>query len=121
MSKLGTIKTLIALGTHNELIHDFDVEPPDANTVFNGHLTLGPDGLIWGVEPNGGANGTRSVFRMNADGSNYTTMDMHLDGNPIGYMMPWYGLLYVPVSEQPEKLTQAITFPQLSDKTLGSR
>jgi hypothetical protein len=58
MSKLGTMKTLIALGTHNELIHDFDVEPPDANTVFNGHLTLGPDGLIWGVEPNGGANGT---------------------------------------------------------------
>jgi len=112
----GGIFSVKADGSEYELVHEFDVELPDANVVFNANLALGPDGLVWGVEPNGGANGTGSIFKMNADGSNYTTIDLDLDSNPIGYMMPWYGLLY---TEDQGKIAQTITFPEPVAQTLG--
>lgn len=99
------------------IIHEWNITyPTQTNMITNGDLALGPDGLIYGLEPNGGELGTGTVFKMNADGSDYTRIELDLAGNPVAYMMPWRGLLFVPFSE---KLEQTIQFAEPDAQVLG--
>lgn len=114
----GAIIRLTNGGSSFSIAHEFDVTfAGDADVVINGSLTLGPDGLVYGLEPNGGSEGTGTAFKMNPDGSNYTRIELNLDGNPVGYMTPWRGLLYDP-NVAAEKLSQTINFDELDPETI---
>ncbi len=112
----GGILKVESDGSGFTVLHDFDVELEGPNTITNGQLVADPDGLLWGIEPNGGEGGTGIAFRMKSDGTQYTTFDLGLTAGPIANLMPWRGLVYL---EGGGLLSQTIDFPEVSTKTIG--
>jgi uncharacterized repeat protein (TIGR03803 family) len=68
----GTLFTLDQSGANLAVVYS----PPDPSTgqEFRSGLIQASDGLLYGTSVSGGASGQGTVFRMNADGSNYTVL-----------------------------------------------
>lgn len=68
----GTLFTLDQSGANLAVVYS----PPDTSTgqEFRAGLIQASDGLLYGTSVSGGTTGQGTVFRMNADGSNYTVL-----------------------------------------------
>jgi uncharacterized repeat protein (TIGR03803 family) len=74
----GTVFTLKPDGTGYTVLHEFSgVDSASVNTggaVPSASLTLGTDGLLYGVTATGGADGGGVVFRLSRDGTGFTVL-----------------------------------------------
>lgn len=68
----GTLFTLDQSGASLAVVYS----PPDSSTgqEFRSGLIQASDGLLYGTSASGGTSGQGTVFRMSADGSNYTVL-----------------------------------------------
>jgi len=116
---LGAILSVHPNGSF-DVLHSFDdVILPESNWNYNQTPFVGPDGKLWGLEPNGGSNGTGIVYKMDPDGSNYTKIQLNITSNSVSFMFPWGGLNYFPDTTPPGKLAQTVTFPEQQARTFG--
>ncbi|HZY79754.1 MAG TPA: choice-of-anchor tandem repeat GloVer-containing protein [Cyclobacteriaceae bacterium] len=104
----GVIFRLKSDGSQYTVLHDFDTHPASLNTLGPPFIIKGPLGLYYGVEPNGGSNGSGTAFRMEGTGANYTRLELNFNDNPKAVLTPWSGLTYVI-----EKTRQTITAANL--------
>ena len=92
----GTVFTLNPDGTGYAVLHEFSAE--DGFSVNSGGaipsaaLTLGADGLLYGVSGYGGSGGSGVVFRLHPDGSGFTVLHEFSGsdngGSPVTGLVP---------------------------------
>ena len=73
-----------------EVIHSFSKDEAGGSGIHPGHLTPGPDGLLYGTTTDGGPGGGGTVFRMGLNGA-ITTLHVFQgrDGlHPDGCLLP---------------------------------
>ncbi len=74
----GTVFKVSTNGSVYTLLYQFSADPTLAANVDGADptaaLTLGSDGLLYGVTPYGGAGGSGVVFQLTADGSNFSVV-----------------------------------------------
>ncbi len=66
----GTIFKTDGSGNNQTIQHSFQSE--DGKVPFFSHLTQTPDGKLWGMTHEGGANGLGVIFQYDPTGTNYT-------------------------------------------------
>lgn len=72
-SGFGTVFKLNPDGAGYAILHDFGTAPEDGRYP-NSTLTLGTDGVLYGITEFGGRNNVGVVFRLNPDGSGYEVL-----------------------------------------------
>jgi len=96
LSGVGTIFGVLPNGTGFRTLHNFSPSGGDPKEP-RGRLVQDNNGFIYGVTSTGGTNGCGTIFKINPDGSGYSTLRTYagLDGrNPRGLMLNPDGLLY---------------------------
>jgi uncharacterized repeat protein (TIGR03803 family) len=70
----GTIFAIKSDGSGFHVLHDFGNGPQDGNAPYAG-LTMGSDGLLYGVTSYGGTNGSSgTLFKLRPDGNGYAVL-----------------------------------------------
>src|SRR5947209_4686763 len=70
---LGIIYKLSKDGTGYQILHTFYSAPGDGAVPY-GALLEGSDGALYGTTSQGGTNGYGTVYRIDKEGTNYTTL-----------------------------------------------
>jgi uncharacterized repeat protein (TIGR03803 family) len=78
---IGTVFTLRTNGSSYAILHHFG-QPHDGFS-YEAELLQGSDGALYGTTVSGGSNGFGTVFKLNTDGSGYTTLH-HFTNSPDG-------------------------------------
>ena len=81
-AKAGNADTATSYGA--TVIHSFGGLPNSGASPQYGNLALGRDGNFYGVTPDGGVNGTGTIFRTKSDGSTITLHSFAANGDPSG-------------------------------------
>lgn len=90
----GTIFRLEMDGSGFAILHSFSGS--DGHTP-SGALIEGEDGFLYGVTQKGGKQNQGSVFRINPDGTGFTTLMSFSEANgaePVGSLLSYHGRIY---------------------------
>jgi uncharacterized repeat protein (TIGR03803 family) len=99
----GTVFRVSKTGDTYTVLRNFSLST-DGGNPFSG-VTLGTDGMLYGVTSTGGPNSLGTIYRLNTDGSNFTVLhafpETSTDGSKpyYGGLVEYNGVLYGTTAE----------------------